>query len=401
MVIDDLQWADAGLLDFLDTILDWSSAHPIFVLTLARPELAERRPGWGQRRNGTSIGLDPLDADVDAPAPRRPGRPPRRRGRAHRRPGRGHPALRRRDRPIAHRSRPGADRRRRARASSGSLDDLEVPATLTALLVARLDGLPPEERTLVRDLAVLGTSFPRAAIDAVAQPSGAQLDDLLASLVRREVLTVIGDPLSPERGQLQFAQSLMRTVVYDNLTRRERKHRHIAVADHLQLAYPDGGAEVAEVIAEHLSQALEADPEAPDADELRRRAAEAHQRSGDRAAALGAPAAAAAAYQRALTLVDDPGVHAELLFRAGDAATHAGLIDEGVALLDEATAELRAPRARERGPRERHRSGEGARQLGTTGGGGGAGGGRGCVPCRPMPPTWAARSCWPSGASTG
>ena len=169
----------------------------------------------------------------------------------------------------------------------GSLDDLEVPATLTALLVARLDGLPPEERTLVRDLAVLGTSFPRAAIDAVAQPSGAQLDDLLASLVRREVLTVIGDPLSPERGQLQFAQGLMRTVVYDNLTRRERKHRHIAVADHLQIAYPDGGAEVAEVIADHLHQALDADPDAPDADELRGRAAEAHQRSGDRAAALG------------------------------------------------------------------------------------------------------------------
>ena len=55
----------------------------------------------------------------------------------------------------------------------------------------------------------------------------------------------------------------MRTVVYDNLTRRERKHRHIAVADHLQVAYPDGGAEVAEVIADHLHQALDADPDAP------------------------------------------------------------------------------------------------------------------------------------------
>ena len=138
--------------------------------------------------------------------------------------------------------------------------------------------------------------------------------------MRREVLSVIGDPLSPERGQLQFAQGLMRTVVYDNLTRRERKHRHIAVADHLQIAYPDGGGEVAEVIADHLHQALDADPDAPDADELRGRAAEAHQRSGDRAAALGAPAAAAAAYQQALGLVDDPGVHAELLFRAGETA---------------------------------------------------------------------------------
>ena len=251
MVIEDLQWADAALLDFLDSLLDWSASYPIFVLTLARPELVERRPGWGQRRNGTSIGLDPLEGAsmlrllddlVDLPVDvaehivdQAEGIP-----------------LYAVEivRSLVDRGLVQADGL--GPRLVGSLDDLEVPATLTALLVARLDGLPPEERMLVRDLAVLGTSFPRAAIDAVAEPSGAQLDDLLASLVRREVLNVIGDPLSPERGQLQFAQGLMRTVVYDNLTRRERKHRHIAVADHLQVAYPDGGAEVAEVIAEHL-----------------------------------------------------------------------------------------------------------------------------------------------------
>ncbi len=341
MVIDDLQWADVALLDFLDSILDWSSAHPIFILTLARPELAERRPGWGQRRNGTSIGLDPLDGAsmlrllddlVDLPADLAE-----------------HIVNQAEGIPLyaVEIVRSLVDRGLVQADGAGprlvgSLDDLEVPPTLTALLVARLDGLPPEERTLVRDLAVLGTSFPRAAIDAVAQPSGAQLDDLLASLVRREVLTVIGDPLSPERGQLQFAQGLMRTVVYDNLTRRERKHRHIAVADHLQIAYPDGGAEVVEVIAEHLRQALDADPGAVDAEELRGRAAESYQRSGDRAAALGAPAAAAAAYQQALDLVDDPGVHAELLLRAGETAALSGLVEEGVGLLDQATAELRA-----------------------------------------------------------
>ena len=95
----------------------------------------------------------------------------------------------------------------------------------------------------------------------MAQPSEVPLDDLLTSLVRREVLTVLADPLSPERGQLQFAQTLMRTVVYDNLTRRERKHRHIAVADHLQSVFPDEGAEIAEVIADHLAHAYDADPE--------------------------------------------------------------------------------------------------------------------------------------------
>ena len=159
MVIDDLQWADAGLLDFLDTILDWSCAHPIFLLTLARPELAERRPGWGQRRNGTSIGLEPLDTEamlqllddlVDLPADvtqtivdQAEGIP-----------------LYAVEivRSLLDRGLVEGDGGRPRLV--GSLGDLEVPATLTALLVACLDGLPPDERTLARDLAVLGTSLP-------------------------------------------------------------------------------------------------------------------------------------------------------------------------------------------------------------------------------------------------
>ena len=220
MVIDDLQWADAGAarLPRLDPRLVVGPSH-------LRPDPGPARAGRAPTRLGPAPQRHqhrprPPRRHVDAPAPRRPRRPPRRRGRAHRRPGRGHPALRRRDRPIARRPRPGAGRRPRARASwARSTTSRSPPPSPPSWWPGSTASLP-EERTLVRDLAVLGTSFPRAAIDAVAQPSGAQLDDLLASLVRREVLNVIGDPLSPERGQLQFAQGLMRTVVYDNLTRR-------------------------------------------------------------------------------------------------------------------------------------------------------------------------------------
>jgi hypothetical protein len=62
MVVEDLQHADAGLLDFLEHLLDWAKGVPIFVLTLARPELESRRAGWGSgRRNSTALTLDPLD----------------------------------------------------------------------------------------------------------------------------------------------------------------------------------------------------------------------------------------------------------------------------------------------------------------------------------------------------
>ena len=76
--------------------------------------------------------------------------------------------------------------------------------------------------------------------------------------MRKEVLTVRADKLSPERGQYAFTQSLIRSVAYDMLTRAERKARHLRTAEHLRSAFPDEGAEVAEVIAAHLYDAYKA-----------------------------------------------------------------------------------------------------------------------------------------------
>ena len=116
---------------------------------------------------------------------------------------------------------------------------------------------------------MLGGSFPRQAIEAVSDIDPAELDELLSSLVRKEVLTVRADKLSPERGQYAFTQSLIRSVAYDMLTRAERKARHLRTAEHLRSAFPDEGAEVAEVIAAHLYDAYKAAGDDPDAGELR------------------------------------------------------------------------------------------------------------------------------------
>jgi hypothetical protein len=55
LVFEDLQWADGGLLDFIDYLLEWSAEFPIFVLGVGRPELRERRPSW------EALSLEPLE----------------------------------------------------------------------------------------------------------------------------------------------------------------------------------------------------------------------------------------------------------------------------------------------------------------------------------------------------
>ncbi|MEJ7706546.1 MAG: hypothetical protein WKF82_04205 [Nocardioidaceae bacterium] len=113
----------------------------------------------------------------------------------------------------------------------GDVGELAVPATLQSLLAARLDALEPDARRLVADAAVLGSSFPAEALVAVSDQPEPQVRRLLAELVRREVLGVRADPLSPQRGHYGFVQTMFRQVAYDTLSRRERKARHLTVAD--------------------------------------------------------------------------------------------------------------------------------------------------------------------------
>ena len=131
LVFEDLQWADPGLLDFIDHLLEWSSSYPIYVVTLARPELLERRPEWGAgRRNFVAnlarsrcpsrsmrqllVGLVP---GLPEPAvARHPG--PRRRN----------PALRGRDCPHARRPGPAAAARATAMCPRATLPASPSPS---------------------------------------------------------------------------------------------------------------------------------------------------------------------------------------------------------------------------------------------------------------------------------
>ena len=339
LCFEDFQWADAALLDFVEHVLEWSSRSRIFIVTFARPELAERREGWGAgRRAATPIYLEPLaaaamgellDAVVD-------GLPRDARERIVDQ-AEGIPLYAvELVRALADR---GALAERDGRyAVAGELGELDVPASLSSLLAARLDGLAPEERDLVKAMSVFGGVFPRGAAVALGEVPEDRIDDLLAVLVRKDVLAVRSDPLSPDRGQYSFAQTMLRTVAYDMLSKRERKPRHLAAAQFLRTTFPDDGEDFAEVIAAHYLDAYRAAPEDADAPALRAEAVAALRRAGRRAARIGAPEAAEHAYRGAMELVDDDAERAELTAAAGEMARIAGHFPAALELLDAAAA---------------------------------------------------------------
>ena len=218
---------------------------------------------------------------------------------------------------------------------TGEIETLDVPETLHALIAARLDGLATEERRLLQDGAVLGKTFTKTAIGAVSGLREAELEPLLSSLVRKEVLGVQADTRSPEHGQYGFLQDLVRHVAYETLSRRERKARHLIAADYVEQAFGDVD-EVAEVLASHYVAAFDAMPDADDAAEIRARAREMLTQAGDRAASLGAPEEGQRYFEQAAELADDIATEAALVDRAGRLAAPAGRLAEGRERLERA-----------------------------------------------------------------
>jgi class 3 adenylate cyclase/predicted ATPase len=309
LVVEDAQHADAGLLDFLDYLIDWARELPIFVLVFARPELGQARPRFGTGRNRTTLTLDPLDPVsmdtlVEALVPGMPA------------PARAAVTAQAQGIPLfaVETVRSLIDRDIVQPVEGvyrlvGDVGELAVPDSLHALLAARLDALDPDVRRLVADAAVLGTTFPAEALIGVSGQEERVVRAALAELVRREVFSVSADRLSPEQGSYGFAQNMLRQVAYDTLSRRDRKARHLKVAAHLRAAFPGDGEEVAEVIARHYLDALDAVHTDPDAGDIRGQAIAALTRAAERAGRTGAPAAAAVSYATAakLTQADAAG----------------------------------------------------------------------------------------------
>jgi class 3 adenylate cyclase/tetratricopeptide (TPR) repeat protein len=335
LVFEDMQWADASLLDFVEYLLEWSRDKPLFVVTLARPELLEKRANWGAgHRNFTSLYLEPLSEQAmqELLIGLVPGLPPSLRSQILAR-AEGVPLY------AVETVRMLLDRGLVESDGSvykvvGEVDTLEVPETLHALIAARLDGLSSEERRLLGDAAVLGKTFTPQALAALSGLENDRLEELLTGMVRREVLGLQSDPRSPEQGQYTFLQDLLRHVAYETLPRRERREKHLAAAEHLSGTL--GEDEVAEVIASHLLEVYRLDPDSPEAEGLRARAYAALLRAGGRAASLGASTEAQRYYEQAAEHAPGPHERAGSLSRAGEMAMAAGETEQASGLFDQA-----------------------------------------------------------------
>jgi class 3 adenylate cyclase/tetratricopeptide (TPR) repeat protein len=329
LLIEDLHYADQGLFDFVEHLLEWARDAPIFVVTLSRPELQGRRDGWGSGRGNITVNLDPLDESAmgDLLDGLVPGMPSAAKdavaGRAE-----GIPLY------AVETVRMLIDRNAVQPVEGvyrlvGELGDLDVPASLHSLLAARLDTFDADARRFIADASVLGSSFSREALVAISGLSDPRVDEMLRRLVNREVLTVRADRLSPERGQYVFVQAMFREVAYETQSRRDRKARHLTVAKHLQETYAEGGEEIAEVIAAHLVDALVAVPDDADAAGLRQRAVDMLTIAGERAERTGAPTTAVSCFVKAVELLEQTSAKdqqlaaAGLRERAGRAATRA------------------------------------------------------------------------------
>ena len=326
LVFEDLQWADSGLLDFIDHILEWSRERPIYLITLARPELLDRRTDWGAgRRNFTSLLLEPLDADAmrELLAGLVPGLPDtvveRVLDRAEGIPLYAVETVRMLLSDGLVTLEDGVYR------PVGDLSELSVPASLHALIASRLDGLEPADRSLLQAASVIGKTFSVEALSAVSGQSAEEVAGRLRALVRRELLTLEADPRSPEKGQYGFVQGLIREVAYGTLARRDRRRLHVSAARYFETLDDEG---IAGALAEHYLAAYRAQPEGPEGDAIGAQARVALRAAAERARSLGSFVQAMRFLEQALEVTTEPEEERQLHAAAGDAALYAGLIEE-------------------------------------------------------------------------
>jgi class 3 adenylate cyclase/tetratricopeptide (TPR) repeat protein len=328
VLFDDIHWGEPTFLDLVEHVADLSRDAPILLLCLARPELLERRPGWGGGKlNATTTLLEPLDAaETDELIERLLGDEEL------------DPALEQRIR-TASEGNPLYVEEMVAMVRESGERDVVVPPSIKALLAARLDQLDPAERVVLERGSVEGQLFHSAAVQALSTPPE-PVDRQLVGLVRKELVR-------PDRPQLpvgdayRFRHLLIRDAAYDALPKATRAELHERFAVWLEERGP-GLVEHDEILGYHFEQAHRYRSELGTADESTgRRAADLLTNAARNARLRGDTTASARLFQRAADLAG-PGRPAllpelaEMLFETGRIAEAAAVLDEAL----EASREL-------------------------------------------------------------
>jgi class 3 adenylate cyclase len=314
-VFEDVHWADRGLLDLIELLAARLRELPVMLLTLTRPDLLDARPSWGGGLLAyTALPLAPLNADeAKELAVRRLGQI------------QSQAALRLAETAEGN---PLFIEQLAATVAEGSPSGGALPTTIRGILAARLDALPPAERALLLDAAVVGKTFWRGALQRISGESDG-LSELLGALERRDLIVRDTSPIIEGEQQFGFKHVLIRDVAYELLPRAERRERHARVAEFFEDTTAELG-EVAAALARHWRDAGE--PE---------RALGFFIRAAEQAERGWAKDQAAILYREALDLVpDDDGAQlADLRRRVAMARAATVHIPDARVLIHEASKE--------------------------------------------------------------
>ena len=322
LVFEDLQWADNGLLDFIEHLLEWSRERAILVVTLSRPELLERRPNFGMGHGALiALHLEPLGSDAMTTLLRglAPGLEDGDMARIVER-AEGVPLF------AVETIRALADAGHLVREGDtysivGQLPQLDIPPTLRALIASRLDALEGDDRTMLQDASVLGLTFTVSSLAALAGRSDTDVEARLRQLSHKEMVTLEADPRSPERGQYRFRQGLIRETAYTTLSKRERRSRHLAAARYYETLDDE---ELAGVLATHYLEAFRAAPEGDEGAALAAQARVALRAAADRARRLHSSEQARDYFEQAMAVTFDEADLNDLRMQAATSAWAAG-----------------------------------------------------------------------------
>ncbi len=324
LVFEDLQWADDGVLDFLDELMDWLTDVSVLVLATARPELLERRPGWGGgKRNAVMLSLSPLSdsdaAELLAALLERAVLPVGVRGELIARVA-GNPLY------AGEYVRMLVDRGlTRANGSELDVASVPLPESVQSIIAARLDTLPRTEKAALQDAAVLGHTIWADALAAVGELSPESARVRLRALERKEFLRRERGTAGAPEHSYGFRHSLVGDVAYGQIPRARRIEKHRRTAEWLETVAGDRAEDVAEMVAHHYLRALEyAKASDRGTAELKGRAWPALREAGDRAFYLNAYGASVRFYAAALEHApNEDSERPELVFRLGRARFYA------------------------------------------------------------------------------
>jgi predicted ATPase/class 3 adenylate cyclase len=299
LVFEDLHWADDALLDFVEYLVDWARGVSLLVLCTARPELHSRRPGWGGGKvNSSTTLLSPLSEEETSRLLRTLL-------------GRSVLDVDLQERLLEHAGGNPLYAEEFTRMLSERPNETVLPETVQGIIAARLDTLPPDEKELIQDAAVIGRAFWLGALGRERWT----LEARLHSLARREFVSRQRRSAVAGEDEYSFRHALVRDVAYEQIPRAQRADKHLAAAEWIEsLGRPEDHAEM---LAHHYASAIGyARAADQDIGPLAERGRIALRHAGDRAFALNAFPAAARYYELALELWprDDPE-RPELLLR--------------------------------------------------------------------------------------